>query len=41
LYAGWGPEAEARRTLEVLWSVDRLSDVRTLVDALCAGRPAG
>ena len=39
LHRPWGDEAAARRTLDVLWSVDRLADSRQLVDALCrAGR---
>lgn len=35
LSTSWGDAAAARRTLEVLWSVDRLPDVTALVDALC------
>jgi 2-methylcitrate dehydratase len=41
LYAPWGAESAARRTLDLLWSVDRLGNVGALVDALCvAAAPA-
>ncbi|KWF24848.1 MmgE/PrpD family protein [Burkholderia pseudomultivorans] len=39
-FAPWGDAAEARRTLDVLWSVDRLPRVADLVDALCHSRLA-
>ncbi len=35
LYGAWGNAASASRTLEVLWSVDRLGSTVALVDALC------
>jgi 2-methylcitrate dehydratase len=35
LYRAWGDAAAARRTLDMLWSVDRLASVSELVDALC------
>lgn len=35
LYAAWGPEAAARRTLDALWSVDAMAHVGALVDRLC------
>jgi 2-methylcitrate dehydratase len=38
LYAPWGDTQAARRALDVLWRVDRLPAVSTLVDALCAAR---
>jgi 2-methylcitrate dehydratase len=35
LYGPWGTHDAARRTLDLLWSADRLGNVRALVDALC------
>lgn len=35
LYGEWGDERAARRTLALLWSVDRLDNVVKLVDAIC------
>ena len=35
LYAPWGDAQAARRTLDVLWRVDRLDNVNTLVDSVC------
>jgi 2-methylcitrate dehydratase len=41
LYGPWGTHDAARRTLDLLWSADRLGNVRALVDALCvAAAPA-
>ena len=37
LYAPWGDEAAARRTLALAWTLDRLERVDPLVDALCGG----
>jgi len=36
LYRPWGDGPTARRTLDILWSVDRLADVSQLVDAICS-----
>lgn len=36
----WSGGAAARRTLDLLWSVDRLASVSQLVDALCAAPDA-
>ena len=36
LYAPWGGPDAARRTLEVLWSTERLTDCSLLVDAVCS-----
>jgi len=35
LYGSWADAPAARRTLDKLWSVDRLDSVTNLVDALC------
>jgi 2-methylcitrate dehydratase len=35
LYAAWGDARSARRTLDLLWSVDGLDSVAALVDAIC------
>lgn len=35
LYPPWGDAKAARRTLDMLWSVDRLPQAAELVDALC------
>ncbi len=39
LYAAWGPATAAHAALEMLWNVDGLERVSTLVDAVC-GKPA-
>lgn len=36
LYVPWGGPDVARRTLDVLWSADRLADCSLLVDAICS-----
>ena len=35
LFSAWGDAARAQRTLELLWSVDRLTDCVAVVNALC------